>query len=35
MSWLGRILLVASPLGLFVLWDLVFRGGRFRASFCS
>ncbi len=35
MSWLGRILLVAAPLGLFVLWDLLFRGGRSRPSFSS
>lgn len=29
MSWLGWILLGACLLGLFVLWDLLFCGGRY------
>ncbi len=28
MSWLGWLVLVAAIVGLFVVWDLVFCGGR-------
>lgn len=33
MGWLGWALLVAGLVALFVVWDLIFCGGKYRKQF--